>query len=134
MELFNNDETIQKAFDESAGKAISSAFVDYKVQSALKEKVVDNVIGEVFTNATIKIIEEKLDIENLTKVISAEINKNLVSGVVQIIRKSFVVLLFNIRKGNSYLTSKDEDTLKQKIEAELKDTIKERRCTLKTKK
>jgi len=109
---------IQKSLDEQAQKATEAAFKSYAVESAIKDRLTNALIGEALTKATTQAID-KIDIESLSQALADQISKTTVAAVSKMITDSTVSTIAKLRGYESYQDDYDAkmNALRCEIEA-----------------
>lgn len=101
MEIKIDEKQVQNVLNEQAEAGIKNAFSGYAVKSILEKAIADSVIPGIIVEAMEK-SASSLDIDNLSKILAAEIARSVTRGVQLVIRETMINIILDIQKIPSY--------------------------------
>jgi len=117
MNINLNEETIQKALDEQTTKAVESAFKDYAIEQAIRDRITKCLIDDIISDALAKSVD-MVDVNALAKGLAEQIAKTSVSAAHHLLLENTVATIAHLRGIESYQNDFSEKM--DRLRAELK--------------
>lgn len=118
MEIKLDTEIINKSMSNAVTSAVADSIRSYDVGRIIKEHVTKSIVN-VAIEETVKKALIETDTINLTKSIVREIERSVVSLATHSIKEAMCAVVFQIRKGNGYISDEERKKEIEKIKAEL---------------
>jgi hypothetical protein len=108
MEIRVDEKQVQDAVNENINKAVGNAISSYDVQKTISDQISSEITVGVLAESICSAVKH-IDTDYLTKAISSEIQKTMVSAVQHIIVEGIAGVLVGLRKIPDY----DRDATKK---------------------
>jgi regulator of protease activity HflC (stomatin/prohibitin superfamily) len=120
VQISLSEEQIQSAIDSSVATAIQNAIGGYSVQSAIGQKITNEVIDGAIGTALHEALKT-LDVSALAKSLSEQIQRTTTAAVCRLVRESMVEMILKLRGKTEYSSGYKEE--REKLSIELANSI-----------